>query len=179
MSFQHHPSVRALFEAGAPVMPFLRGFLSQWHRAEFELDGQPYSCAEQYMMHRKALLFGDPAMADRILAAEKPFEHKRMGQQVKDFDGEVWQASRIGIVLAGNRAKFSQNAGLAKKLARTAGTILAEANPRDSIWGIGLAEDDPAVPHPAQWRGLNLLGSILMEVRRELAAADQDDGTRG
>ncbi len=27
---------------------------SQWHSAEFRVDGQEYSCAEQYMMHQKA-----------------------------------------------------------------------------------------------------------------------------
>ena len=27
---------------------------SQWHPAEFEVEGVVYNCAEQYMMHRKA-----------------------------------------------------------------------------------------------------------------------------
>lgn len=27
---------------------------SQWHWAEFHVDGQVYNCAEQYMMHQKA-----------------------------------------------------------------------------------------------------------------------------
>lgn len=27
---------------------------SQWHSAEFEVEGVVYNCAEQYMMHRKA-----------------------------------------------------------------------------------------------------------------------------
>lgn len=27
---------------------------SQWYPAEFVVDGQKYSCAEQYMMHQKA-----------------------------------------------------------------------------------------------------------------------------
>ena len=32
-----------------PSTPF-----SQWHPAEFVVDGQKYNCAEQYMMHQKA-----------------------------------------------------------------------------------------------------------------------------
>ena len=28
---------------------------SQWHRAEFLVDGQVYNCAEQYMMHQKGM----------------------------------------------------------------------------------------------------------------------------
>ena len=27
---------------------------SQWYKSTFEVDGQEYNCAEQYMMHQKA-----------------------------------------------------------------------------------------------------------------------------
>ncbi|MGI9414686.1 MAG: NADAR family protein [Hyphomicrobiales bacterium] len=172
MTFQHHPTVQELFDQGAPVTPFLRGPLNQWHRAHFSIDGTEFNCAEQYMMYRKAQMFGDARMAAMILEATKPFDHKRMGQQVQGFDQDAWVEARVEIVLTGNRAKFGQNDGLAKKPLRTDGTILAEVNPRDKIWGIGLAEADSGVQDPAQWRGLNLLGSILMEVRRELADAE-------
>jgi len=168
VSFPHHPSVQVLFNQGAPVTPFLRGALSQWQRAHFTVDGVQFNCAEQYMMYRKAQLFGDDRMAQKILEATKPFDHKRLGQQVQGFDHDTWVDTRIDIVLTGNRAKFGQNDGLAKKLTRTEGTLLAEVNPRDEIWGIGLGEADPRVQNPAQWNGMNLLGSILMEVRREL-----------
>ncbi len=172
MPFQHHPSVQALFDQRASVLPFLRGPLSQWHQAYFSVDDRSFTCAEQYMMYEKARLFGDEAMAGRILEATMPFDHKRMGQQVQGFDEDLWETHRMDIVLSGNRAKFGQNDGLAKKLTRTDGSILAETNPRDGIWGIGLSENDPRVQDPAQWNGLNLLGSILMEVRRELLEAE-------
>ena len=168
MPLPRHPDIQDLFDRGAPVTAFLRGPLSQWHRAHFDVDGQEFICAEQYMMHAKALLFGDERMAGKILEADKPFEHKRMGQNVQGFDEETWNAEREDIVLAGNRAKFGQNPGLARRLVATQGTILAEANPRDEIWGIGLADDDERVQQPGEWRGLNLLGAILMEVRQEL-----------
>lgn len=171
MAFQHDPSVQALFDEGAPVTPFLRGPLSQWQRAHFTVNGVEFNCAEQYMMYRKALIFGDERMAAKILEATKPFDHKRMGQQVQGFDQDTWARTRIDVVLTGNHAKFGQNDGLAKKLTRTEGTLLAEVNRRDEIWGIGLDEADPRVQDPAQWQGLNLLGSILMEVRRELIEA--------
>lgn len=168
MALEPHRDTQDLFDRGAPVTLFLRGPLSQWHRAHFTVDGQDFTCAEQYMMYRKAALFEDELMAAKILDATEPFDHKRMGQQVRGFDDDVWSGAREDIVLDGNRAKFGQNPGLAKRLTSTEGTILAEANPRDQIWGIGLAEDDPRAQDPGQWRGLNLLGTILMEVRREL-----------
>jgi len=46
--------------------------------------------------------------------------------------------------------------------------ILVEASPVDNIWGVGLAADDPAIAHPDTWKGLNLLGFALMEVRQRL-----------
>lgn len=41
-------------------------------------------------------------------------------------------------------------------------------SPVDSIWGIGLAADDPRCENPEQWRGLNLLGFALGEARARL-----------
>lgn len=153
----------------ATVHLFLTGPLSQWHAARFEVDGIAYNCAEQFMMHKKALLFGDQAMAARILAAAKPHDQKRMGAAVKGFVEETWRTHRVAIVTTGNWAKFSQNEGLKRRLLQTGDAILAEANPRDAIWGIALAADDPRAQDPAQWQGENLLGQILMDVRAKLA----------
>lgn len=40
---------------------------SQWHKADFTVNGVHYTSAEQYMMHQKALLFGDQIIAEKIL----------------------------------------------------------------------------------------------------------------
>jgi len=154
--------------AAPDILPFLKGFLSQWARSDFTLDGAAFTCAEQYMMWRKAGLFGDDLMAGKILAATEPHDHKRLGQAVRGFDQAVWDAEKVTIVTAGTRAKFGQNAGLARKLDSTGTAILVEANPRDFVWGAGLAADDPDILDPARWRGQNLLGQILMQVRGEL-----------
>jgi predicted NAD-dependent protein-ADP-ribosyltransferase YbiA (DUF1768 family) len=45
-----------------------------------------------------------------------------------------------------------------------------EASPSDRIWGIGLTADDPRAANPASWRGLNLLGFALGDVRTTLGA---------
>jgi len=68
-----------------------------------------------------------------------------------------------------NLAKFSQNPQLKAFLLGTGSRILVEASPVDKIWGIGLAQDNPAAENPKQWKGLNLLGFALMEVRQQLA----------
>ena len=43
-----------------------------------------------------------------------------------------------------------------------------ETNPRDVRWGIGLSADNDRVLDESQWQGENLLGKVLMEVRKEL-----------
>ena len=154
---------------------FWDGFLSQWQPCVFEIDGVTYNCAEQYMMHCKALLFGDTAMAERILSAGTPREQKLMGQRVQGFDSAVWEREREGIVFRGNTAKFSQNSGLRKKLLRTGDKTLVEASPHDIIWGIGLAADDPDALDPDKWRGQNLLGKTLMAVRERLRKEFSED----
>jgi ribA/ribD-fused uncharacterized protein len=46
--------------------------------------------------------------------------------------------------------------------------VLVEASPVDAIWGIGLAEENPQATVPSQWKGLNLLGFALMNVREQI-----------
>lgn len=145
-----------------------RACLSQWWRAPFQVAGTLYPTAEHYMMAEKARLFGDEATLARILVAPSPGAAKKLGREVRGFDPARWDAERFGIVVAGNRAKFSRHPELAAYLRSTAPRILVEASPQDRIWGIGLAEDDPAAQNPRLWRGSNLLGFALMQVRREL-----------
>jgi len=76
--------------------------------------------------------------------------------------------SKNQIVVAGNLAKFSQNPDFRDFLLTTKNRILVEASPVDKIWGIGLAADDKKIENPRLWKGLNLLGFALMEVRKQL-----------
>ncbi|MFL5345696.1 MAG: NADAR family protein [Hyalangium sp.] len=141
---------------------------SQWHPCEFWVGGTRFTCAEQYMMHGKAVLFGDAEMAARILEAKTPKEHKALGREVRGFDGARWERERERIVYEGNHARFTQNPELLKALLATAGTELVEASPLDLIWGVGLSAEDPRIQDPAAWRGLNLLGKVLTRLREEL-----------
>ena len=50
----------------------------------------------------------------------------------------------------------------ALKVIQDGGIILY---PTDTIWGIGLARDAKEASDPLRWKGANLLGFALMEVR--------------
>ena len=51
----------------------------------------------------------------------------------------------------------------------TGSAVLAEASPYDRVWGIGIDEEKAKKCGCSRWRGENLLGFALMEVRDELA----------
>lgn len=142
-----------------------RGCLSQWWSSPLEIEGVTYSTAEHYMMAEKAKLFGDLDTHNKIMAASHPGAAKDLGRSVVGFDEQLWQQHRYEIVLRGNEAKFAQNKELYTFLLNSKNRVLVEASPVDSIWGIGLAAADPMAMKPAKWKGLNLLGFALMEVR--------------
>lgn len=142
--------------------------LSQWWMCRFSAGGVEYNCAEQYMMAEKARMFGDNEMLEKIMASKFPKEMKAYGRAVRNFDQAVWSSRCYERVLSGNLAKFGQNADLWEFLAGTKGHILVEASPRDRIWGIGMGKQNPNAQNPTLWRGKNLLGFALTEVRELL-----------
>jgi ribA/ribD-fused uncharacterized protein len=142
--------------------------LSQWWVADFKVAGITYRSTEHWMMAEKARLFDDEVVLARILAAVSPAEAKKLGRQIGGFVPEVWEEHKFEIVRAGNWHKFSQHPDLAGFLLATNDRVLVEASPVDAIWGIGLAADSADAENPARWRGPNLLGFALMEVREQL-----------
>jgi ribA/ribD-fused uncharacterized protein len=88
------------------------GEFCQWYEGTFEVDGMEFNCAEQFMMYKKAILFGDSAVAKQILATKSPKKQKQLGRLVKNFDATVWGACKEDIVIEGNLAKFSQSESL-------------------------------------------------------------------
>lgn len=142
--------------------------LSQWFGAPFVLEGHRYPTAEHWMMAEKARLFGDAAVLDRILSAPNPGAAKRIGREVRGYVEETWAAARFEAVVRGNEAKFRQDERLRAFLLGTGTRVLVEASPVDRVWGIGLAGTDERAERPEAWRGENLLGFALMEVRARL-----------
>ena len=139
--------------------------LSQWYDCYFVVNGVCYHTAEQFMMASKALLFGDDVVHHEIMAAHHPLDCKKLGRKVQGFNPELWDARKYDIVVEGNKAKFGQNPKLKEFLLSTGDAILVEASPYDKIWGIGLDRETALKGIVDQWKGENLLGCALMEVR--------------
>jgi ribA/ribD-fused uncharacterized protein len=143
--------------------------LSPWWPSPFELGGERFAPAEHHLMVAKARLFGDDAIAAHILGSTAPEEAHSLGREVRGFETATWASIRYDVAVAGNLAKFTQHIDLGFFLTRqTTDHVLAEANPNDRIWGIGLAANDMRAKRPVEWPGLNLLGFALMDVREQL-----------
>jgi hypothetical protein len=119
-------------------------------------------------MAQKARLFGDQEHARQVLACVSPAEAKKIGRLVEGFDGNVWDRHKYEYVQEGNYHKFSQHPALREFLLNTGNRVLVEASPVDKIWGIGMAKTDENIYNPNRWKGENLLGFALMEVRDAL-----------
>jgi len=146
---------------------------SQWFPAPFEVDGKHYATAEHFMMAEKARLFGDAEMEKLILECSCPKQAKAYGRGVRNFGPEAWNAHGFDAVVRGNIAKFQQNPAMLEFLLNTSNRVIVEASPRDRIWGIGMGQNNEKATNPALWRGKNLLGFALMEVREKLAVAER------
>lgn len=142
--------------------------LSQWWSCNFYENGILFCCAEQYMMYKKALLFNDFEYAQKIVQCKDAKKIKEYGRLVRNFDEKIWDDNKQSIVMQGNLLKFSQNLELKDFLLSTESKILVEASPYDKIWGIGMKKGTNSILTPQNWKGENLLGYIIMEIRDRL-----------
>lgn len=166
--FDRRESIDFLFfwghtnQTDEPVGNFI---CSQWYPSPFTIHSITYKTAEHWMMTEKARLFKDADMEDKIIHAQTPKKAKELGRKVHGFNAETWNSSCFDIVVQGNKEKFTQNEGYAAYLCSTGHKVIVEASPVDTIWGIGLTQDSEQARNPYSWRGQNLLGFALMEVR--------------
>lgn len=154
---------------------FWGGSFSQWAKSIFVIDGVTFTHCEQYMMYKKALMFHDYEIAQKVMEADHPREQKALGRQVKNFDKKLWETYCREIVYDGNMAKFTQNPTMLEELMFTGDKVIVEASPQDSIWGIGLAAGDPLAQDRRTWKGTNWLGEAIQRVRDELKESYKKD----
>lgn len=140
---------------------------SQFYQCPIMIDDGTHSieyhCVEQYHHYQKAVLFNDSEMATKILNCQTPGECIRLGRRVRGFDGSIWNDKKYQISKDGNTAKFEQHPDLLTVLKSTKGKFIAEAAPNDCVWGIGISAAQSK--SRVKWKGQNLLGKVLMDIR--------------
>ena len=145
--------------------------LSNHYGCQFEINRRQYNCVEQYLMMRKASFCGDHHLADKIMQEADPVRQKSLGKLAEastNFSRDEWKKEALHVVKIAVSAKFRQVDICKNFLVQTDNNVLIEANPTDHFWGVGLHLRDNNLWDPKQWKGINNLGKILMEVRTEL-----------
>ena len=82
--------------------------------------------------------------------------------------GNQYKGLRQAVAMRGLYAKFTQNDELRQKLLDTEDAYLVECAYKDLNWACGWHRFDLPRKDIAQWRGKNLLGFALMEVRGQI-----------
>ena len=99
-----------------------------------------------------------------------PVSMKHIGDNVANFDEDVWMTRARDVMMEANMAKFNQSAVCRQYLLDSGTKHLAEASPTDTYWGIGLGLRDANILKRDTWPidGHNAMGHILMQIRDHL-----------
>lgn len=148
------------------IYVFYRGPFSNFKKCKIVENGIEYTCSEQYFMAMKAKHFQDEDSYKKILESKTGSEAKKLGRKVKNFDKDEWEKVSFDYMYRANYLKFSQNPDLCTILLETVDMEICEASPTDRKWGVGCNEKKAL--NKKNWNGRNLLGVILMKVRKAL-----------
>ena len=143
-------------------------FMSNFYPSPMNIDNVEYSCVEQYYMAEKAKKFDDQETKEKIMNSKNPNEINFFGKSVKGFNQNAWNDVAIEAMKTGVKEKFAQNPKLAEFLEKTGETQIGEGSEKDLTWGTGISVFHKDALNTDKWRGKNLLGKILMEVRTKL-----------
>ncbi len=142
------------------------GFMAMDWPVQIRLQTMVYHCAKQALAAEQAKAFGDDEGFRRIMDAETPAEVSYQRGDAKKATEEEWAMITKKKVYEIQEAKFRQYPELQSRLLSTGESILAAYLPRDNLLGIGISTDDVRAKNPIHWRGQNLLGTALMELRQ-------------
>ncbi len=131
------------------------GFLSNFARYSFFLDGARWPTSEHYF---QAMKFKNPKIQREIRLQKSPTLAARAGRDRKKPLRSDWESVKEQVMYDAVLAKFRQNPDIAEQLLATGQAELIEHTGNDSYWGDG-----------GDGSGKNRLGHILMEVRSILA----------
>jgi ribA/ribD-fused uncharacterized protein len=141
--------------------------MSNFHKTRFIYDGREWNSSEEAIMFLKATTFDDVEIAKQILENKNPFEARRLGRKVKNFNETLWRQVRENYVPHILKAKFNQVPHLREWLLSSDDAIQVETG-YDKTWSIRLPVG--GVNHPNNWAeyGENFLYRTLMNIRNDL-----------
>ena len=159
---------------------FWREYFSNWAFTEnglkIEVNGNEAEVptSEHLFMLFKAQFFDDEDSVQKILTAPTPKDAKAIGRRVRNFNSEKWDRISDTEMSRALAIRYEQDSKFAKMLTdnKYRGKTFVEASPYDTIWGIGLDENDPDIENPDKWQGQNKLGKCLTALRDKVLSGN-------
>ena len=111
----------------------------------------------------QAMKFKDKSEQEEIRKAKSPMLAARMGRDRKRKLRRDWESAKVNVMREAVLAKFTQHEELQQLLLATGEAKIIEHTANDNYWGDG-----------GDGKGRNMLGQILMNVRKKLR-----DGANG
>ena len=136
---------------------------SNFHPCKFSWDGIDYNSSEQFIQTKKAEYFDDNIAREHILTAEDAQDCKEIAWDINNFNKRVWSSIAKHLCEPGISQKFLQNRKLMTSLLETENKTLVESS-FDDIWGTGIHIASRDALMRDKWRGVGLLGKILMGI---------------
>jgi len=133
--------------------------------------------SEKAIMLCKAAASGDMNTYRMIAKAERPQDAKHLASRngpLRGFDQDLWSRIDCSVAFQVVFQKFSKTPELKNILLKYEG-LYAEMTSNDVNWGTGIDRRDPLKTDPSKWKGDNMLGWALTEVRALLVAAEKVD----
>lgn len=158
-----------------PVGPY--GFLSNGYLSDFSFNDVVFSSMEKYIMFRKCIYFEDLKSAEKILATDDVALIQKIGEKAEGCNETVWNGVRQTMMYEGLLSKFLQNEDLCELILDTSYDFLVACDENDTIWANGLSLSDDDTLDISKWKGANLLGFTLMQVRDAIERMEEDDDT--
>lgn len=128
------------------------GWMSNFARYPIEVDGLVWPTSEHYYQAQKTTDF---ILQEEIRQTSRPGDSKRLGAKLPIRSD--WNQVKDDIMRKVVKAKFVQHPDLKEMLLGTGDAILIEHTENDRYWGDG-----------GDGSGKNMLGKVLMEVRKQL-----------
>ena len=126
---------------------------------------------EQLYMFRKSHYFNDQTTCKEILKTTNALRCKQLGKEINNFVSEEWAKVSEDVMKECVTRKFtsSNNSEELTRYLLNTPKVLVEASPTDETWGIGFSKTAGPYILKEDWgTGVNLLGKLLMELKRYL-----------
>jgi N-glycosidase YbiA len=151
--------VKTMIDIEPKVITFYRvsedyGCFSNFAPYPISMDGKVWLTTEHYFQAQK---FEDSEHQEKIRLTKSALIAARLGRSRSKPIRQNWEAIKVSLMTEAVRAKFTQNEKARQILLSTGDVTIVEHSKKDAYWGDG-----------GDGSGQNILGKILMDVRKEL-----------